>query len=118
MIQKSIRCALAGFCAGAITGLFGAGGGMILVPLLALLTDMDDDSIFPSSVSVILPVCVVCLIQYSLRSGLPWKEALPYLIGSCGGGFLAGLLGKKLPVIWLHRLLGALVLWGGIRYLC
>lgn len=118
MVKNTIRCALAGFCAGAVTGLFGAGGGMVLVPLLVLLTDMEEDAIFPASVSIILPICLVCLIQYALDGSLPWKEALPYLLGSCGGGILAGLLGRRLPVLWLHRLLGALILWGGIRYLC
>ena len=31
----------AGICAGAVNGLFGAGGGMVLVPMLTLLTDME-----------------------------------------------------------------------------
>ena len=111
-------CALAGACAGAVTGLFGAGGGMVLVPLLSLLTDMEDDALFPASVAVILPVCLVCLYLRSQTGPLPWAQAAPYLIGSAGGGILAGLLGKKIPTVWLHRILGAFVLWGGIRYLC
>jgi len=116
--KQLFLCALAGFGAGAVTGLFGAGGGMVLVPLLTLLTDLEEDAVFPASVSIILPVCLVCLF-FRARSGpLPWAQAWPYLLGSCGGGVLAGLLGKKIPVIWLHRLLGGLILWGGIRYLC
>ena len=111
-------CALAGASAGAVTGLFGAGGGMVLVPLLSLLTDMDEDALFPASVAVILPVCLVCLYLRSQTGPLPWAQAAPYLIGSAGGGILAGLLGKKIPTVWLHRILGAFVLWGGIRYLC
>lgn len=116
--RKWFLPALAGFCAGGVTGLFGAGGGMILVPLLAMIPQLDEDSIFPVSVSVILPVCIVCLIQYAAVQPLPFRAALPYLLGSCGGGILAGFFGRKLPVLWLHRLLGALILWGGIRYLC
>ena len=116
--KKQMLCALAGFAAGAVTGLFGAGGGMVLVPLLSLLTDLDEDAIFPSSVSIILPICFVCLMFTAAKSGLPLKEALPYLIGSCAGGIAAGLWGKKIPVVWLHRILGALILWGGVRYLC
>jgi uncharacterized membrane protein YfcA len=52
------------------------------------------------------------------NSAFPWSTALPYLLGSAIGGVAAGLWGKKIPVKWLHRLLGALILWGGIRYLC
>jgi len=118
MVKKVLFCALAGFCAGAVTGLFGAGGGMILVPLLGTLTDMEEACVFPASVSIILPICIVCILHYGASQPLPWAEAFPYLLGSCGGGILAGLLGKRISVLWLHRLLGALILWGGIRYLC
>lgn len=117
-VKEYFFCALAGFCAGAVTGLFGAGGGMVLVPLLGLLTSIEEDSLFPASVAVILPVCLVCLFLRSRNGPLPWLEAVPYLFGSCGGGILAGLLGKRIPTAWLHRILGAFVLWGGIRYLC
>ena len=110
--------ALAGFCAGAANGLFGAGGGMILVPLLSLLTTLGEQDIFPASLSIILPLCLVSLTVTAMGSSIPWAEAFPYLIGSAAGGTAAGLWGKKIPVKWLHRGLGILILWGGIRYLC
>ena len=109
--------ALAGVAAGAVNGLFGAGGGMVLVPLLLFLTDLKDEEIFPASVSMILPMCIVSLIFGALQGVFAFKEALPYLIGSGIGGVLAGLLGKYIPVIWLHRVLGGLILFGGVRYL-
>ena len=108
---------LAGGCAGAVAGIFGAGGGMVLVPLLTLLTDLDKGEIFPASVAVMLPVCVVCLAVRALEGPLPWGSALPYLMGSALGGVLSGFCAKKIPVKWLHRGLGLLILWGGWRYL-
>ena len=110
--------ALAGFCAGAVNGLFGAGGGMVLVPLLTLLTDMTDEEIFPASISIILPICLVSLVYTAVTGTVDFSTALPYLIGSAAGGLLAGFFGKKIPVVWLHRGLGILILWGGYRYLC
>lgn len=112
-----LKTALAGAAAGMVNGLFGAGGGMILVPLLTLLTDLKDNEIFPASVSIILPICLVSLCISSLNQTLPWNTALPYLLGSVLGGFLAGKFGKKIPTVWLHRGLGILILWGGVRYL-
>lgn len=116
--KRMLGCATAGFAAGAVTGLFGAGGGMVLVPLLQLMTDLNEDEVFPSSVCVILPICIVTLIFSQLQNGLPWGDALPYLIGSAVGGIGAGIFGKRIPILWLHRILGILILWGGFRYLC
>lgn len=109
--------ALAGICAGAVNGLFGAGGGMVLVPLLTILTDLEEDEIFPSSIAIILPLCVVSLAVTTLRQGLDLRSALPYLIGGALGAVPAGLWGRRIPAKWLHRGLGLLIIWGGLRYL-
>ena len=114
---KKFGICIAGAAAGVISGLFGAGGGMVLVPLLSVLTDVEECEIFPCSISIILPICMACLCF----SGLKWEHlrtAYPYLFGSGIGGILAGLFGQKIPTLWLHRLLGVLILWGGIRNLC
>ena len=111
------KIALAGLLAGTVTGLFGGGGGMVLVPLLTKLTLLEKDQIFPASVAVMLPVSTLSLAVIAFTEGLPLKEALPYLIGGTVGGIAAGVWGKRIPVKWLHRLLGILILWGGIRYL-
>lgn len=119
MHQKRIYgMVLAGLGAGAVNGLFGAGGGMVLVPLLSALTELEEDKIFSSSIAIILPLCLVSITATALTSDIPWKAALPYLPGSAIGGFLAVKYGRRIPSIWLHRILGILILWGGIRYLC
>ena len=88
---------------------------MVLVPLLILLTDLQEEEIFPGSLCVILPVCLVSIMRCPERH---WSASLPFLPGSLAGGWLAGKYGSKIPVKWLHRILGGLILWGGIRYLC
>ena len=115
---KYLGCILAGLGAGTVNGLFGAGGGMVLVPLLGLLTSLEDDEIFSSSLAIILPICLVSLTVTGLAQGTPWGKAFPYLIGSAVGGVASGIWGQKIPTKWLHRILGILILLGGIRYLC
>ena len=118
MKKNSWGYILAGTCAGAVNGLFGAAGGMVLVPLLTSLTDLSDEEIFPASISIILPICLVSL-GWSIYAGtVDSSLALPYLFGSAAGGFLAGKWGKAIPTKWLHRGLGIMILWGGVRYLC
>ena len=109
---------LAGAAAGAVCGLLGAGGGMVLVPLLTALAVTDEDQLFPSSVAIMLPICVISLGVSFFSQSIPIMEALPYLIGSAAGGVASAHWGRRIPTIWLHRLLGILILWGGIRYLC
>ena len=115
---NSVPLILGGLAAGSVAGLFGAGGGLVLVPILGLWGGMEEGRLFPASVAIILPVCVTVLLTSLWQEGLSLCDALPYLPGSALGGLFAGLWGKKVPVQWLHRLLGIFILWGGIRYLC
>lgn len=108
---------LAGFSAGAVNGLFGAGGGMVLVPLLVWLTDLEENEIFPASVAIIMPICIVSLLFSKNWQALSHRNTWLLLAASAAGGIIAGILGKRIPTIWLHRILGIFILWGGIRYL-
>ena len=117
MKKTNYMTALAGAVAGAVNGMFGAGGGMVLVPLLNVCTPLEQDQVFPSSVSIILPICVVSLLVTLPETGLSMADAWPYLLASIPGGLLAGFVDRKIPVKWLHRALGILILWGGVRYL-
>ena len=118
MRNEKLGMIAAGGCAGLINGIFGGGGGMVLVPLLGLLTDLDDRAVFSATIAVILPICLVSLAATMLSGSIPWSASLPYLIGSTAGGYCAVRFGHLIPTRWLHRGLGILILWGGIRYLC
>lgn len=91
---------------------------MVLIPLLTLLTPLREQEVFSASLAVILPICLVSLGLTWIQTGLPWQQALIFLPGSALGGLAAGIWGKRIPVCWLHRGLGLLILWGGIRNIC
>lgn len=115
--KSKLGAAVSGLMAGLVNGLFGAGGGMLLLPLLTHLCGLKAHVAFACSVCVILPLSLVSLGVYFLHGSLDFIQALPYLIGGAAGGVIAGLLLKKLSAVWLHRALGLLIVWGGLRLL-
>ncbi len=108
---------ISGAAAGVINGLFGAGGGMVLLPLLGKTTELKDKEVFANCVAIILPISLISAVVYFLRGGSFASESVPYLIGGAIGGVIAGVLLKKLKAVWLHRALGLFILWGGVRLL-
>lgn len=110
-----VRFAISGAAAGLINGFFGAGGGMVLIPLLIGFSKVEDKRAFSSAIAIILPICLVTITIYWTQEIFPIHESLPYLLGGSLGGLLGGILFKKVSVGFLHRLFGALILWGGCR---
>lgn len=115
--RQTLGSILAGFAAGCVNGIFGAAGGIVLIPTLQFIGKIPEETLFPMSVSVMLPVSILTLYLSSPVSALPWSESLPYLIGGGLGGIAAGIWGRRIPMLWLHRIFGIMILWGGIRYL-
>lgn len=116
-MKQWIRFGLCGAAAGLVNGFFGAGGGMVLVPLLISLGQLEDRQAFASAISVILPLSVMSLAMHWYQGTLTLSGAPPYLIGGLVGGLLGGFFFKKIPVSFLHKALGLVILWGGVRML-
>jgi uncharacterized membrane protein YfcA len=113
--RKNIIYAAAGILAGILNGLFGAGGGLILVPMLVRAAKLDVEKALPTSIAVILPMCIVsCIQRYSLQH-FELSMLWPYLAGGLIGGIAGGLTYKKVPKIWLRRILGLFILYAGVK---
>ncbi len=106
---------LSGALTGIVNGFFGAGGGMVLIPLLTKFCKLEDKKAFASSIAIVLPLCVTSLAVYLLRGSGSFDGVVPYLIGGLAGGVLGGLLFRKVTPVFLHKALGALIVFGGLR---
>lgn len=109
------RYLLAGALAGAANGLFGGGGGSVLVPALTRGCGLSQRQAFATSVAVILPLCALSVVIYLFRGGLELGTALPYLIGGAAGGWAGGKWFKGMKISWLKRAFGLLLIYGGVR---
>ncbi len=92
-MKKQVALAVCGAAAGVVNGLFGAGGGMVLVPLMTLLGAAEPEEIFPSSVSIIFPMCIVSFAVRASAATVPLAESWEYLAGGAAGGVLAAIFG-------------------------
>lgn len=111
------RYALAGALAGIANGLFGGGGGSVLVPLFTGVCGLNQRKAFATTVAVILPLCVLSVSIYLLRDGVDIVVALPYIAGGMLGGWLGGKLFRGVRIEWLRRAFGLLLIYGGVRNL-
>lgn len=115
MDKQKIKTALSGAAAGAVNGFFGAGGGMVLVPLLTRWAKFGEKEAFATSVAVILPLSAVSAVIYFMRQALAPADVLPYLAGGLVGGFLGGRVFKKIPAKLLRRLLALFIIYAAVR---
>ncbi len=114
-MKKNSKYLIAGGLAGVANGLFGAGGGLFLVPLLIGWIGIEQKKAFATSVAIILPLSIVSYALFCIKGGNVWSNALPYLVGGILGGLLSAKLFRHIPTVWLHRAFGLLLLYGGVK---
>lgn len=114
-MSKKYRFLCTGALAGLTNGLFGAGGGLFLVPLLSRWCGLPERKAFATSVAIIFPLSIISVILYYQNGALPIMQAIPYFIGGAMGGLIAGRIFQNMKMLWLRRVFGLLILYGGIR---
>ena len=86
-----------GLVGGVTNGLFGSGGGVILVPMLEK-SGIEPKKSHASSLAITLPLSIVSAIFYSIRENFEFSNALPLIPFGLVGAFIGGLLLKKYQV--------------------
>jgi uncharacterized membrane protein YfcA len=74
-----------GLAAGLLSGLFGVGGGTVIVPLLVLLLRFDQRLAAGTSLAAIVPTATVGVISYAVHGSVAWIPALILAAGAVGG---------------------------------
>ncbi|MFN4003892.1 MAG: sulfite exporter TauE/SafE family protein [Hylemonella sp.] len=108
------RCARAlgatGLTAGLLSGLFGVGGGFVIIPALQQVSSLDLRSIQATSLAVIALVSVSGVAAASASGALPWAVALPFGAGAVMALLVARRLARRLHPGHLRRVFGMLTL--------
>lgn len=99
---------------GIVNGLFGAGGGMLAVPLLKKV-GMEQKSAHANAVAVILPITVISAVMYILRGYVTLNEAWIYIPTGLIGAVLGTIILKKISPKILKKIFACFMIYAGIR---
>lgn len=104
-----------GIFAGVISGLFSAGGGMIVVPSLIHILKLEDAKARATSVFAILPMVIASGIFYYQNDYMDWELGIKCAIGGIIGGTIGAKLLKKISNKILRILFIVFLLYTSIR---
>ena len=104
-----------GLVAGLVSGSFGVGGGIIIVPGLVVLLHFTQRLSHGTSLMAIMPISSAGVIGYAFNDSINIEYALYLGLGSILGAVLGTKLLATLKNVWLSRIFSALLLITALR---
>lgn len=106
-----------GMVTGFANGLFGSGGGTIVVPAMERFLGIEEHKAHATALAVILPLSVLSLGVYLWKTGLGevWQTALFASAGGLAGGVVGAKLLRQVSGVWLHRIFGGFMIAAAVR---
>ncbi|MBN9223972.1 MAG: permease [Microbacterium sp. SCN 70-27] len=92
-----LSCIGIGLAAGLLSGLFGVGGGTVIVPMLVLLLRFDQRRAAGTSLAAIVPTAAVGVISYAMHGSVAWIPALILAAFAVAGAQIGTWLLARLP---------------------
>lgn len=116
-MEQVIPLLVLGLAAGVLSGMFGIGGGVVIVPVLVTLFAYDLSTAVGTSLgALLLPVSIFAVIEYYRAGKLRISVAAIIALGLIVGGYFGSQLALNLPVDLLQRLYGAFLLYASWRF--
>jgi uncharacterized membrane protein YfcA len=104
-----------GLAGGILSGAFGVGGGIVLVPLLLNFAGLDQRRAAATSLLAILPSSIAGSITYLAHHEVDLLAGAVIGAGAIGGSILGANLLKRIPLVWLRWLFIALLVIVAVR---
>lgn len=104
------------FFSGVVNGLFGSGGGIVLIYMLRFLFPKESEKMgFAMSCVTVFFFSAVSATIYATHGTLSFSMAAPYLFPALVGGVFGALLLRVIRTSFLKTLFAFLLIYGGIR---
>lgn len=106
---------LLGLGAGLASGFFGIGGGIVMVPAMAIFLRLDIVEAVATSLFVMGPSALIGALQHLFQGNLHLNLALPLILGIIVGAQLGPRLSVKMPQSRLRQLFGLVLLYSAVN---
>jgi uncharacterized membrane protein YfcA len=117
-MTEDLLYVLLGLLAGALSGLIGIGGGVIVVPALVLLFGFSQHQAQGTTLALLVPpIGLPAAWTYFKHGSVNFEVAMLVCVGFFVGGFLGAKLATGLSNIVLERIFGAAMLAIGLKML-
>ena len=115
---QSVIVLIIGLGSGILAGMFGIGGGTVIVPLMMLLVGFTlKMAVGTSLAALLLPVGLLGAMEYYRNGQVNVIAAVCLIIGLFIGTYFGAKLTLSLPELYVKRAFGVLLLVLAIRYL-
>ena len=104
-----------GIIAGIINGLFGSGGGTLVVPALVFILGIEDYKAHATAISIILPLSIISSFIYFKKDIIQYKIALIVTLGGIFGSFIGAKILNKVPTSILRKVFGSTIIITALR---
>ena len=108
---------LIGIFSGVASGLFGVGGGIIMVPAMVYLLKMDIKLAVGTSLAVIIPTAASGVFKHFQLGNVDWRVALSLAPTAICGSYLGAWLTRDISSGNLKRAFGGFLVLVGIKLL-
>ena len=109
-----VAVALVGLFSGVVGGLFGVGGGIVMVPAMIFLLSLNPKIAIGTSLAVIIPTAIVSATTHFTMGNVNWKVALILAPLAIVGGYLGAKLTAPISPENLKRGFGIFMICVGI----
>ncbi|NND03285.1 MAG: sulfite exporter TauE/SafE family protein [Acidimicrobiia bacterium] len=106
---------VAGLLAGALASALGIGGGVVFVPVLAVVLGLDQALAQGTSLAVIVPTAVIGTYGHARFNRIDWKSVVPVAIGGVIGAVLGAQIALAVDPQLLRRMFAGLLVVLAIR---
>ena len=114
-MKNNLKTALIGIVTGFANGLFGSGGGTIVVPCMEKYLGVDAHKSHATAIAVILPLSILSAGIYIFKADVPWSQTIAVSVGGIIGGVAGAKLLNKLSSRKLHIIFGGAMLAAAVR---